>query len=373
MIAPPLPGPGNPRPPQIDQLTGLRGIAAWFVVIYHMRLSCEAVLPSWALDIFARGYLAVDLFFMLSGFVMWLNYGAKLRAGGLVLAPAFWWKRVARIWPLHLAILAAMVAFALVPLATGRDTAGYPFAQLPLHVLLLQNWGMTDALAWNHPAWSISTELAAYLIFPFLVLAVRWETLGPVALFAGIAVLCGAIFALFEASGHDWLGADIPRLGLWRCLAEFAIGIALALVWQRWSHSRAAVVPLAAALAIVLGIAWALGLPETAFAPAAFALLLLALALDGGAIARVFASRPMRMLGDASYATYLAHFFLFILFKIAFVGPEGQLTGAQFAAFLLILLGVSAALFHGLEKPAQRALNALRPAESFRSGKATTP
>ena len=366
MIAPPLRTPGGPRPPQIDQLTGLRGIAAWFVVIYHMRLACETILPPFALDIFAKGYLAVDLFFMLSGFVMWLNYGEKLRTGGLARAPAFWWKRVARIWPLHLAILAAMAAFALVLVASGRDAANYPFGELPLHVLLLQNWGMTDALAWNHPAWSISTELAAYLLFPFIVVALRWETLHSAAVCGAIAVLCGALFALFAASGYDWLGADIPRLGLWRCLAEFAIGIALALLWQRWHGGRFAAA-LVVALAAVLGTAWATGLPETAFAPAAFALLLLALALDEGPLARFFASRPLRALGDISYATYLAHYFLFILFKIAFVGPDGQLTVIQFAAFLLVLLGVSAALFHGLEKPAQRALNGLRAGESVRN------
>ncbi|GAB5348566.1 acyltransferase family protein [Alteriqipengyuania sp. 357] len=373
MIAPPLPAPGAARPPQIDQLTGLRGIAAWFVVVYHMRMSCTAIMPEWALGVFDRGYLAVDLFFMLSGFVMWLNYADRMRRGGLRQAPAFWWKRVARIWPLHLAILAAMAAFALVLLATGRETANDPFAQLPLHVFLLQNWGLTEALAWNHPAWSISTELAAYLVFPFIVLAVRWEKLPSVMLVVLAGLLCGAIFALFSASGHDWLGADIPQLGLWRCLFEFAVGIVLALLWQRWQSLRRAGVRIAAALVGLLAIAWALDLTETAFVPAAFALLLLALALGQGPVVRLFACRPMRMLGDLSYATYLAHYFLFILFKVAFVGPDAQLGVPQFAAFLLLLLAVSAALFHAFEKPAQRALNALRPAESFRNGLPARP
>lgn len=356
MIAPPI----HPAVPQLHQLTGLRGIAAWLVVLYHARLAATELFPPEIIAVFARGYLAVDLFFMLSGFVMWLNYGERLRAEGWGGAPSFWWKRIARIWPLHIAILAVMVAFVAVLLATGRATDGYPIAELPLHILLLQNWGFTATLSWNHPAWSISTELAAYIVFPALVLAARWERMRLPALIAALAGLLAVLHLLYTAAGHRDLGEDIAALGLWRCLIEFTVGMFVALIWQGLRGRTGPIVPALAALAI-LAAAAIFALPETAIAPAVFAAGLLALALSGGAVSRLLASRALRWLGDISYATYLIHFFGFILFKIAFVDDDGQLTGAQLTFFLFLVLGASAAAFRLLEKPAQRWMLMRRP------------
>lgn len=351
----------EPRTPQLDQLTGLRGVAAWFVVLYHVRLSLTDLLPPSVIGWLGKGYLAVDVFFILSGFVLWLNYGAAFRAGGWAEAPRFWWKRFARIWPLHAAILAAMVAFALVVLATGRDASGYPFAELPLHFLLLQNWGLTNSLTWNHPAWSISTEMAAYLLFPLLALAFPWDRLKVGALLAFAALCMVALHGLFALNGESFLGADIPRYGLWRCLAEFTLGITLCNLWLRWRGEGRLAIACAAVMLAALGLGFAAGLPETAFVPIAFAAGLLALALDGGPVARALASRPLRWLGEVSYSTYLSHFFLFVLFKLAFVGEDLQLGWAGLAGYLALVLAASAVLYSGLEKPAQRWLNARAP------------
>lgn len=349
----------EPRVPQVDQLTGLRGLAAWLVVLFHVRLSLTDVLPGWTIDALGKGYLAVDVFFILSGFVMWLNYGAKLRTGGWSEAPRFWWKRFARIWPLHGAILAAMAAFAVLLLATGRDAGAYPFAELPLHVLLLQNWGLTSVLAWNHPAWSISTEMAAYILFPLFAIALPWERLRAPVLVALVVLVTALLAAGFVLGGKDSLGADIPRFGLGRCLAEFAIGVAIGNLWLRWLDRRAGRCALVAGTLLAAGIGF--GLPEPAYLPPAFAAALLALALDKGPVARFFASAPLRWLGDVSYSTYLAHFFLFVLFKLVFVGDDLQLTWLGLAGYLALVLAASAALYTGLEKPAQRWLNARPP------------
>ncbi|MFN5779758.1 MAG: acyltransferase, partial [Novosphingobium sp.] len=61
------------RTGHLDALTGIRGLAAWLVVLYHIRLSLTALLPGEVIVALAKGYLAVDLFFMLSGFVIWYN------------------------------------------------------------------------------------------------------------------------------------------------------------------------------------------------------------------------------------------------------------------------------------------------------------
>jgi peptidoglycan/LPS O-acetylase OafA/YrhL len=346
---------------QLDALTGIRGVAAWFVVLYHMRVSMVALVPPGVIAVFGQGYLAVDLFFMLSGFVIWLNYAARFRERGLAELPHFWWRRFARIWPLHAAILSALVLFALVLLATGREDASYPFPELPLHFLLVQNWGFTSELNWNNPAWSISTEFAAYLAFPFIVLALPWERLRPRALLGFAVLLCALLHLLFAARGETSIGEEITRLGLWRCLGEFALGMMLCRIWQELRERRgAALVAFAAGITLLVG-GLLLGLPQTAFVPACFAALLLALALDRGPVARLLGSAPLRRLGDVSYSTYLVHFPLFTIFKILFVDETLQLSWWDVAGFLGLVLASSLLFYKLLERPVQRWLNAHPP------------
>lgn len=349
------------RTAHLDALTGIRGIAAWLVVLYHIRLSLADLLPGEVIAVLAKGYLAVDLFFILSGFVIWYNYAGRLRAGGGEEALLFLWRRFARVWPLHAVILAAFIGFVGLLLATGRPAPGYPLSELPLHLLLVQNWGLTDALTWNHPAWSISTEFAAYLLFPLIVL-LRWDRLSPPALLLLAAALLAGLHLLFALTAHRNLGDAIPQLGLWRCLAGFALGNVLCLLWQHW-RSRNGEARIAGVSAIAIaGAGLAFRLPETAFVPAVFFAGLLALALGQGPLVRLLGSRPLTYLGEISYSTYLAHFLLWIVWKLLFVDASLQLGWAGLAGFLAVVTLASILLYQGVEKPAQRWLNRHRPA-----------
>lgn len=352
--------------PQLDALTGIRGLAAWFVVLFHVRLSSQQLIGPEAVAAIGKGYLAVDLFFILSGFVLWLNYGARFRASGLREAGPFWWKRFARIWPLHAVILSGLVLFAAVLAATGRDHSAYPFGELPLHYLLVQNWGLTDSLTWNDPAWSISTEMGAYVLFPLLTLGLRLERLRLAASAALATLICAALYLYFALNGETSLGKGISELGLGRCIAEFVLGMVLCRSWQILAgRGWAAPAAFAGGAAIVIG-GIAAGLPETAFVPAGFALGLLALALDRGPAARLLGSPPLRWLGDVSYSTYLVHVPLFVLWKLLFVDRSLQLGWGGLAGFLLLVLAFSALLHRWLELPAQSWLNAHRPGFAVR-------
>jgi peptidoglycan/LPS O-acetylase OafA/YrhL len=349
----------EPRAARLDALTGLRGIAAWLVVLYHVRLSLIGIVPGEIVAALGKGYLAVDVFFVLSGFVIWFNY-ADAVGGGWAATGRYLWRRFARVWPLQAVVLLAFVALALVLQATGRDASPYPFAELPLHVLMIQNWGFTAALTWNDPAWSISTEFAAYLLFPLLaVIAARLPRVAPLALLAIAGLLCTAVWALFAANGHTVLGADIPRLGLWRCLAEFALGCVACGLWRRRAGTAAGW--LGCALGWVAG-ALILGWPETAIVPLAVFAAILALALADGPVVRRLGGGVVLWLGEISYSTYLSHVLLFMLFKLAFVGPDLQIGWLGLAAYLALVLAASAALYRWVERPSQRALNRLVPA-----------
>ena len=344
-------GDGVTQRHELRALTGMRGIAAWFVVLYHIRLSI-AGLPPFLLDIFAKGYLAVDFFFLLSGFVIWLSWGDRLRSGGLSAVSGFLWRRIARIWPLHLFMLGSAVALALLLASVGRhDPAVYPFAELPLHLVLLQNWGFTDHLAWNDPSWSISTEWAAYLLFPLLAFGMDWRRVPSWAVIAAIAASLVLLHALMADA--PTLGTDIAIFGLRRCLIEFAVGSALCALWLRWRD--APTLPSLAMLAVAVSMLTArtAGAPETLTIPAAFAALLLILALTSGRRGNPLEFQAIRYLGEISYATYLGHFLLFVVFKLAFVDDAHAIPPILIALYLALVLGSSVALYHLVERPAQ--------------------
>ncbi|GAA0667945.1 peptidoglycan/LPS O-acetylase OafA/YrhL [Sphingomonas insulae] len=351
---------------ELRALTSLRGIAAWLVVLYHIRGSI-AGLPAAMEAVFAKGYLAVDFFFLLSGFVIWLTWHDRMREPGAI--PHFLQKRVARIWPLHAAMLAFAVALALILNATGRNDPAFPFAELPLHLLLIQNWGFTDTLRWNDPAWSISCELAAYLLFPLLMRAIDWRTLPTIVLVAIAAAVLAALH--FAMEGAASLGDDIPRHGLVRCLTEFTAGTVLSAIFLRtrnscntsigrqgpWLAPERRTVTAATLCAAAAVTAWVMGAPETLAVPAAFSGLLLTIALTSGDRANPFEGRMLHYLGQISYATYLSHFLLWKAFKLPLA--SASVPPWQIACYLVLVFVASIALYHTVERPAQRRINAL--------------
>lgn len=349
---------------ELRALTAARGIAAWWVVLYHIRGSL-AGLPGTAEAVLAKGYLAVDFFFLLSGFVLALRHGEGLRTGGRAAFMPFLRRRVARIWPLHAAMLGFALLLVLLLRASGRTTQDFPIAALPAHLLLVQAWGFADPLSWNDPAWSISCEMAAYLLFPLWALAIDWRRRPFLAPLATLVALLALLHAAFALRGAADLGQDIAHLGWVRCLLEFAAGTLLYVLWER--QPRATLLPLLLAVTLP-AIGWVAGLPETAVAPAAMAALLLVLARGAGRPGNPLERTALHWLGTVSYATYLSHFLLWFAFKLALVRTEA--IGWPLAAlYLLLVLAASTALHRWVERPAQRWINAL----GFRPGRSRLP
>ena len=342
---------------ELRSLTGMRGIAAWAVVLYHIRGSIAGLSPA-VEAILAKGYLAVDFFFLLSGFVIALSYRKTLLSGGMKAIPGFLTRRIARIWPLHLFMLGCALSLALLLAATGRhDPADYPFGELPLHVLLIQNWGLTTALAWNDPSWSISAELAAYLAFPFFAVVADWERMPSiVAAAVGLAALV-LLHVAMTASGAATLGTDITRFGVLRCLCEFTAGAMLSVIWTRWRNLIALALPLGLTGLAALAAAATGSLPETLAVPFGLAGLLLALALASDVRGNPLSSGPIPYLGKISYATYLGHFLLFVVFKLVLVTSASAVPTPVIALYLITVFASSVILHHLIELPAQHVIN----------------
>ena len=171
-------------PEQLASLTPLRGIAALWVVIFHFCWYFPAVHPERYTGAVYKGYLAVDMFFVLSGFVITHVYkgGFAHRVTGRCYRD-FLKARVARIYPLHITVLLLFVATATVERAASYALKG-SFEPIPLlgerslggffaNVVMLQGLWARE-LSWNDPSWSISLEFLAYLLFP-LLFPVLWR------------------------------------------------------------------------------------------------------------------------------------------------------------------------------------------------------
>lgn len=342
----------------LPTLTGLRGFAALMVLFYHIRSGMTGFLADEAISVLAQGYLAVDLFFVLSGFVLWWTYGGEFRDRGVRAAPHFIVRRFARIFPLHIAILSAMALFAAALIVSGRDPGDhYSFAELPAHYLLVQNWGFGDRLAWNDPAWSISTEWAAYLLLAGIG---GWLTRLPRGAWSFpllVVVMAASLGWWFGSTGRAGIGDDIPATGLLRCLVGFGIGI---LLCQWWTAQRERPHGTAIIHATALGLAGvaALLLVVAGSQPAAVPLIMTAvviLALQASTARQpLLSGRIAQWLGDISYAVYLSHFFLWTLFKLFFVDDPAMVDPVRILAFILLTLAASHLLHVVLEVPARR-------------------
>ncbi|HRR09440.1 MAG TPA: acyltransferase [Rhodothermales bacterium] len=151
----------------------LRGIASIWVVLFHVKIYLFPEVHSIWLRPLLRGYLLVDLFFVLSGFLIGYLYGKYFAETVSFHTFSIYLKaRFARIYPLHLFTLFLLVSwYALNVWGLGKPREYgriYVEEAIITHLLMVQAWGIHSGNTWNIPSWSISTEWAAYLLFPFL-------------------------------------------------------------------------------------------------------------------------------------------------------------------------------------------------------------
>jgi peptidoglycan/LPS O-acetylase OafA/YrhL len=349
-----------PMPRQVQQretiasLTGIRGAAAWWVALYHYADYLPPA-PMTVVRFLNMGYLAVDLFFVLSGFIISYSYLGHFRTVSRGEVMQFLGTRLARIYPLHLAVLLLYLVnpIAIAVAATaGIDWHRYDIGYYVMSLFLVQNWGFTGLIAWNVPAWSISTEWFAYLIFPILVIVARRVLLSPWIALALIALLLLGLALRHSATGEG-LGADIPHTGLFRCVVEFSVGILVHHIWTHWRQAGAAWwLALLVAVMCVAGHVL-LDLPDYWTMPLAWTGLIYALATNAGTLSAVLSIRPLAYLGTISYSTYMVHYFVRDWVKFILVKDEIPPTLAL-AGFLIGTLGLSVVLYSLVEIPGRR-------------------
>lgn len=324
-------------------LTGLRGVAAIWVVLFH--LFWPGVDP-----LTRAGYLGVDIFFILSGFVLSHVYLRKeelvTRSGYL----RFLLTRLARIYPLHLAtlILLLFVVVALPGFTHYLRPGSFGLSAFIANLFLVQNWGRHPVLGWNRPTWSLSAEWFAYLLFPFCVLLLRKLKHRAVSL--AFAVIClAATAALTMLIGkHDLAG--VGAAGMLRMGGEFAAGCFL-------YHAFAGGFRLVPAVGYVVAISTLLavdcGLPLQSLSLLSFATIVLLCAQGNNLVSMALSSRPIVYLGEISYSVYLLHW---ILIEIGYwiCQTEHLRVRWRFVFACVALVVMAPASFRYIEEPARR-------------------
>jgi peptidoglycan/LPS O-acetylase OafA/YrhL len=308
-------------------LGALRGVAATLVLCFHAALFHLGPYFLSATKFSVKGYLWVDFFFLLSGFVIAHGYGRSFSDGICRSDLArFARARVLRLYPLHLSMLlvllvvvalrhAAFRAHPLLPELLDRPEA-FTVRAFGANLVLVQAFGLFESDTWNYPAWSISVELYTYAFFPLLWLALsRWAK--PVT--ALTLALAGATLACLFFRPPYSLDYSFDY-AFPRCAAEFSIGVLLyRLFSSRGTPAIFARDGFAFALLGTIIAALHFGAPDLAMVPL-FALLILAAATNDGAFHRLFATRPLQWLGEISYSIYLVHFV--VLYALATIIAE---------------------------------------------------
>lgn len=336
-------------------LTSLRGIAAWWVVFFHFREQIITLNSQWLKLILDHGYLAVDLFFIMSGFVIALHYTSRFRSLSKPAIMEFLALRLARIYPLHFVILVCYLFNPLsIYLASKSGTVGerYEMGYFLQSLFLIQNWGFNSGLSWNIPAWSISAEWGAYLVFPVLAWCVtRISKLAVAGSFACLALISANIIGYLMGS----LGNEIVHFGLLRCLFEFSLGSLLHRIYALAGPAyRSPPLTFLAGLALLtVGILadW----PDFQFALASMVLIIIGLLNTESLTSRTLSNPAFLYIGEVSYSTYMVHYFIKDWTKFLLVG--GRLSSTYiFIIYIILTALASVILYNTVEMPGRRFL-----------------
>ena len=362
----------------LANLTPLRGFAALLVAVFHFEMAICRFIPAKTTLFFERSYLMVDLFFVLSGFIMLHVYSQVFTRGQV---RHFFLARFARTYPLHLFTLLLLVVIVRYLTDWGNPpiVLEQPRDILP-NVFLLQSFGVCKIYNWNIPSWSISAEWGAYLLFPFLALWMsRQRKAAPVILAIGVAAAWCCI--MFVLPRKNPLNPAIPvphnlnttfDYGWLRGIAGFTAGLVVYRLY-RWKgagvmgRDRVAVLVL---LLVAAGLHFGI---NDALIVVLFAALVLNFSLNEGMLQRVCANRVLQYLGDISYSIYLMQIFLQEPFSHGYRLPgvtgnaRGKFTidfwpGLGYClVYLLLLVAIASVTYFGIERPCRRWINARNP------------
>lgn len=355
----------------LHSLDGLRGIAALLIFFHHI--------PAWYkpfsdIPLIKNSYLMVELFFVLSGFLIVINYGARQNSWKNVFA--FLALRLGRLYPVHFVFLILFAGLEILKFLYISDSLIPPFSKNGLREFI-ENFTLTQALgfsnnaaSFNSPSWSISVEFYTYVLFSLTVLLIGKKN-------APFPFLFIAMCAAFLLASHS---SEIAEFHLvLRCLSGFFLGCLMGLAYEN-AKERINLLPrifitpaIVAAMAIFLHIKPTDSDRFDLIFVILSSMLIFTIASDHGNGNTIFSSRFFVFLGELSYSLYMTHYFVIHVFGSwlyrysPYAQPALSLTSVtngktvvsldflQAIALYSTLIGITFALsfiiLHGIERP----------------------
>ena len=300
-----------PATSRFEALDAWRGICALLVAFLHAPFYDLVRDAAWLDNL----QFCVDVFFVLSGFVLMHGMGTRLATGAEV--QRFAVVRFGRLWPLHAVVLAVFVLIETARFIAARHGDGPAFVLAPFgqgrtpgdildNVLMIQAIGPTGALSWNFPAWSIAVEFWTSLVFAAIV----WTFGARRPLPFLVLALAGGL-ALYALSPSTPL--VIERWGLLRCLCDFSVGCLACQLRGLLRPPRIGATTLELAVtALALGfVAFVRPGPVGFLAPVLFGAFVLVFSFERGAVSRWLRAPALQRLGRWSFSIYMLHILVF--------------------------------------------------------------
>jgi peptidoglycan/LPS O-acetylase OafA/YrhL len=288
------------RAPHLDALRIVAAVAV--VVLHYAEYTKDNAVAHFVFTHVQHFNLFVDLFFVISGFVIAAQYLEKVDSYDAT--KRFLWRRIARIYPLHLLTLGFYLAIAAVlqlGLAHGENPARYPLSDIPAQLLMLHAV-VGERLTFNFPSWSLSAEMFCYLLFPLLAaIAARWR---PAIIVVVLAALLGnSLYGAVTDTGPwtEW----INRGGACRALPSFALGLAFYLFRDaigRWPAIRLPLTPALLAFLLFSGL-----IGDALVLAAVYAIVALAIRADATRQDTLVLRTGIGRWSDLTYSIYMLH------------------------------------------------------------------
>ncbi|ANJ27666.1 acyltransferase family protein [Agromyces aureus] len=350
------------RPDPIPALTGLRIVGAAWVVLFHFQPILYEAWPSARIlePVLGVGSYGVPLFFILSGYIIWHNYGSPRLLAGPRPSIRFLWRRYARLWPVNVLSL-ILVSPAIWWGVTVNGNWGAPVPDWYSIGGWLKSAFMVSGLdgahvtyGWNNPAWSLTAEMAAYVAFP-LLLAILLAARIPQSSLRALCLVPAIALAVFI----DVSVIEFPYRWLVDLLLTFTAGVLLRIAGR--PHRLIPLANIVQVLAPVLVVVAC----YTGYIDYITVLLLIwvwALAAPRGPVVRLFTTRAFQVAGYSSYSLYMLHFPLFAYgFMLLYFYPSvrSDWLPAYVVAALTGVYVASWVTWKWFETPAREAMNRL--------------
>lgn len=345
-------------PADLKALTSLRFVAAAWVVMFA---AWPHIASAPDISLAGKGYLGVEVFFILSGFILSHVY-LQAFGEGSYRWKSFLWARIARVYPLHLVTLAGVALLGIGAGVAGMavDPGLTDWRSLPAHLTMTQSWGLAPSAAFNHPSWSISAEWFAYLTFPAYAF-VAWRLRHrPWMAIAAAVVFMLALYASFQALAGFSLTRATFQWGALRIVPCFAYGCALYLMHRR-GVPHAGWLALAGGAGVLLAAGFGLPDPVTVLAAG---VMILGLGGISNEKAGPLASPAGVYLGEISYSVYMVNAPVLLVgtniaARLVGESADGKLPVWAVLAVVLAIPVVAAMTYHLVEFPARRWLRDL--------------